>query len=123
MPPNVKFEIDDATQRWTWPDNTFDFVHIRFLTGAIKDWPALFREAYRCCKPGGYVESGEFAPRYYCDDGTANDETIELWNSVFEEAGKKLGHSFTVIEDNIQETGIRAAGFEDINAFAYKVSK
>ncbi|PKS06366.1 hypothetical protein jhhlp_007114 [Lomentospora prolificans] len=121
VPTNVKFEIDDASQPWTWPDNTFDFIHIRFLNGAIKDWPALFSEAYRCCKPGGYIESGEFDPRYYCDDGTAaNEPVIQQWNSVFEEGGKKLGLSFTVIEDNIQETGIRGAGFEDVEAFAYK---
>ncbi|EGU73214.1 hypothetical protein FOXB_16275 [Fusarium oxysporum f. sp. conglutinans Fo5176] len=107
VPPNVKFEIDDATQPWTWPEHTLDFVHIRFLNGAIKDWHALFREAYRCCKPGGYVESGEFDPRYYCDDGTADGvEVIETWNSVFEMGAQKLGYSFTVIEDNLQETGI-----------------
>ncbi|RMJ07835.1 hypothetical protein BHE90_015994 [Fusarium euwallaceae] len=121
VPPNVKFLVDDATQPWTWPDNSFDYVHIRFLNGALKDWPAIFREAYRVCKPGGYVESGEFDPRYYCDDGTAEDEdTIKVWNSVFEEGGKKLGHSFTVIEDGLQETGIREAGFEGIEAFPFK---
>ncbi|KAM0544534.1 hypothetical protein ACHAPJ_011751 [Fusarium lateritium] len=121
VPPNVKFEIDDATQPWTWPENTLDFVHIRFLNGAIKDWNALFREAYRCCKPGGFVESGEFDPRYYCDDGTAaSHEVIKTWNSVFELGGKKLGLSFTVIEDGIQETGIRNAGFEDVNVITYK---
>ncbi|KAM0417208.1 hypothetical protein ACHAPT_012785 [Fusarium lateritium] len=121
VPPNVKFLVDDATQPWTWPDNSFDYVHIRFLNGALKDWPALFREAYRVCKPGGYVESGEFDPRYYCDDGTADGEdAIKVWNSVFEEGGKKLGHSFTVIEDGIQETGIKDAGFTDIKAFPFK---
>lgn len=120
----MKFEIDDATQPWTWPENTFDFVHIRFLNGALKDWPALFREAYRCCTPGGFVESGEFDPRYYCDDGTAdNEDVIKLWNSVFEEGGKKLGHSFTVIEGDTQEKGIKEAGFEDVNVFSYKVSR
>ncbi|KAF4121346.1 Methyltransferase domain, partial [Geosmithia morbida] len=123
VPPNVKFELDDATQPWTWPDNEFDFVHMRFLNGAIRDWPALFREAFRCCKPGGYIESGEFDPRYYCDDGTADDnETIKTWNRVFEEGEKRLGNSFTVIEGDTQDAGIRDAGFEDVNVKVYKVT-
>jgi len=87
----------------------------------VRDWPSLFREAYRCCKPGGYIESGEFDPRYFCDDGTADgEETIKIWNSVFEDGGKKLGYSFTVIDDDIQEAGIRDVGFEDIHTATYK---
>jgi len=42
VPPNLKFEIDDATRPWSWDDNRFGFVHMRYLTGAISDWPALF---------------------------------------------------------------------------------
>jgi len=123
VPPNVRFDIDDCTKPWTWPDNTFDFVHIRFMTGAIKDWAALVREAYRCCKPGGWIESGEFDPRFFCDDGTAdNEDAMRMWNSVFEEGGKVIGNSFTVIEENIQDTEIRAAGFENVEAKNFKVS-
>lgn len=123
MPPNVRFELDDATKTWTWDSDHFDFVHMRFLNGAIKDWPALFGEAFRCCKRGGYVESGEFDPRYYCDDGTADaHDTIKTWNSVFEEGGRVLGNSFTIVDGDTQEAGMKGAGFEDVNVTVYKVS-
>jgi hypothetical protein len=47
VPPNVKFEIDDAQSEWTWSDNWFDFVHLRCLMGSIKDWPSLYSQAFR----------------------------------------------------------------------------
>ena len=56
VPPNCIFEIDDATLEWTWPRNHFDFVYIREMFGSVVDWPGLLREAYKCTKPGGYVE-------------------------------------------------------------------
>lgn len=45
VPPNVIFEIDDLTQEWTYPNNFFDFIHVRTLGGAIKDWVAFLKEA------------------------------------------------------------------------------
>lgn len=47
VPPNVKFEIDDAQDEWTWPDNHFDFIHMRCLMGSMKDWPYLYSQAFR----------------------------------------------------------------------------
>lgn len=47
--------MDDCSQPWTFSENSLDFVHIRYLAGSIQDWPALFREAYRCTKPGGWI--------------------------------------------------------------------
>lgn len=56
VPPNVKFQLEDCNQEWTWPDNTFDFVNLRYLVGVVDDWYALFHNAYRVTKPGAYVE-------------------------------------------------------------------
>ena len=57
VPPNVKFEIDDCNQEWTWPDNSFDFVHVRMMFGAVEDWYQLHRQAFRTLKPGGTLLS------------------------------------------------------------------
>lgn len=54
-----KFELDDAEQPWTFSPNKFDLVHIRNLAQAISDWPRLLAEAFRCTKPGGYIELSE----------------------------------------------------------------
>ena len=50
-------EIDDFTQEWTFEPNSFDYVHMRFLIGSVTDWDALFAQAFRVLKPGGWVES------------------------------------------------------------------
>ena len=51
VPPNVRFEIDNAEDEWMFGENTFDFIHIRTLLGSIKDWDRLYRQAYRALKP------------------------------------------------------------------------
>ncbi|KAH8675191.1 S-adenosyl-L-methionine-dependent methyltransferase [Ilyonectria robusta] len=122
VPPNVKFELEDATKSWTWPENTFDFIHMRYLFGAIADWNALYEEAYLRCKPGGWVQSCEIDPPFYSDDGTADDETaMQTWNELVREGGKKFGRTFCVVEEGLQVPGIKAAGFVDIQEANYKV--
>ncbi|CAG7558059.1 unnamed protein product [Fusarium equiseti] len=121
VPPNVKFEIDDATLRWTWDNNTFDFIHIRYLFGAIKDWTSLFKEAYRCCAKDGWIQSAEADVHIRSDDGTTDDlDVLKLWAKLFTEGGKLLGNSFFVQEDDLQEKGIHEAGFTDIKSIEYK---
>jgi ubiquinone/menaquinone biosynthesis C-methylase UbiE len=107
---------------WTWEDGTFDFVHIRYLTGAIPDWPALFAQAFRTCKPGGWTESCECDVEFRSDDGTTNNvPVLEIWNKLFSEGGKKFGRSFTVLKDNLQWKGMEAAGFVNMQVKSFKV--
>ncbi|CAO3685998.1 unnamed protein product [Rhizopus stolonifer] len=51
-----------------YPDNTFDFVHMRLLVYALREeeWPVAIKEAIRVVKPGGMlqlVESGLVLPK------------------------------------------------------------
>ncbi|RTE84495.1 hypothetical protein BHE90_000860 [Fusarium euwallaceae] len=120
VPPNVKFEVDDATESWTWGDNHFDFIHIRYLFGAITDWHALFKEAYRCCAPGGWVESAEADVRLLSDDGTDELEPVlKVCDKMYEEGGKAMGRPFFVGE--LQVEGMKEAGFVDIKTVDYKM--
>jgi hypothetical protein len=47
VPPNVRFEIDDAESPWTWSPNFFDLIHMRTMTGCIRDFDKLFEQAFR----------------------------------------------------------------------------
>ncbi|RBR19844.1 uncharacterized protein FIESC28_05450 [Fusarium coffeatum] len=122
VPPNVHFEVADATLQWPWKDDYFDFVHVRYLFGAIHDWPALFCEAYRCCAPGGWVQSCEADVRFHCDDGTTDSEpALKTWGDLFEQSGIETGRPFFLQRETIQERSIAEAGFTDIRTFDYKV--
>ncbi|KAK4184084.1 Demethylmenaquinone methyltransferase [Podospora australis] len=115
VPPNLSFEIDDANQEWTFKDNTFDYIHLRAMFGSIADWGAFYREAFRCCKPGGYLEDHSNSVKFDSDDGSVTpDSPMGQWTKVFWEGGRKFGRSFRVVEDSLQEKGMREAGFVDI---------
>lgn len=46
-PDNVEFMMDDAEQDWTFPESSFDFIHIRTLGGSLSDWPRLMGQCYK----------------------------------------------------------------------------
>jgi ubiquinone/menaquinone biosynthesis C-methylase UbiE len=122
VPPNVKFELDDANQPWTWEDNTFDYVHMRCLFGSIVDWSALYKEAFRCCKPGGYFEDYENSISMQSSDGSVTPGSpMDQWTKVFWAGGDKFGRTFRVFEDDIQKKCMEEAGFVDVVVFDIKV--
>ncbi|KAL2177344.1 S-adenosyl-L-methionine-dependent methyltransferase [Thermothelomyces heterothallicus CBS 202.75] len=122
VPPNVFFEMEDATQAWTFAENSFDFVHMRYLYGSIADWNQLFREAYRVVKPGGYIETFEADSAFCSDDGTIKEgSAMDQWSKVFEEGGRKFGRTFMPVSDNVQRTGLEAAGFVNLVQHDFKV--
>lgn len=47
IPPNCRFEVDDINKEWTFPENKFDFIHIRYMTGTVPDWTELLKKAQR----------------------------------------------------------------------------
>ncbi|KAI8710909.1 hypothetical protein NCS52_01519600 [Fusarium sp. LHS14.1] len=113
--PNLRFELDDCTQRWSFDDSDFDFIHMRNLVGSIKDWPHLFQEAFRCTSPGGFTESHEHSFIFQSDNGSIEPKSaLERMGDVFKEAGVKSGYSFAVVDESIQRKGMEEAGFIDV---------
>ncbi|KAF1815802.1 S-adenosyl-L-methionine-dependent methyltransferase [Eremomyces bilateralis CBS 781.70] len=85
VPPNVRFEIDDIEQEWIYSEG-FDYIHMRMMGGALKDWPKLLRQAFKFTKPGGWVEFMDFtmtfnkaSPSGHFERGCPVDKwTVEL---------------------------------------------
>ncbi|KAG9498600.1 hypothetical protein J7337_009408 [Fusarium musae] len=113
---------EDCTQEWTFAPNSQDYIHFRWLVGSIVDWDQLFKEAYRCLKPGGYIESHEALSRMDCDDGSITEKSaMHQWGKFFVEGGQKIGRSFTIVEDGVQRSAMEKAGFVKIEERDFKV--
>ncbi|KAJ4265099.1 hypothetical protein NW762_005345 [Fusarium torreyae] len=117
VPPNVKFEVEDATQDWTFPSDKFDFIHARTLAGAIQDWPALLTQCYDHCKPGGQVEISEGRANFFCDDDSLKEDmATHKWLMEFRRLSTPMGFDIAPkLPDMLKE-----AGFEDVD-FVQKV--
>jgi SAM-dependent methyltransferase len=119
VPPNCHFEIDDVTMEWTFPENHFDFVHVRELFGCVPDWDFFFQQAYEHTKPGGWIEVVEHSVQPIADDDSMGpDHFYHLWGKTVVECGEKWGKGFTIWEES-KERMIRA-GYVDVVEVAYK---
>ncbi|KAI5926929.1 S-adenosyl-L-methionine-dependent methyltransferase [Camillea tinctor] len=122
VPANLRFEMDDCTQSWTFARSSFDFVHVRYLFGSVVDWEALYAEAFRAVRPGGWVEAVEAATRVDSDDGSVvPGMALHDFGPLFHEAGRKTRRSTSVVEDGVVGRAFRAAGFVDVVERRFKV--
>jgi ubiquinone/menaquinone biosynthesis C-methylase UbiE len=57
-PENVKFELLNVLDGLPYPDNSFDFIHMRLLIAALRsnEWPIVLTEIRRVLKPGGLLQ-------------------------------------------------------------------
>ncbi|KAL0929393.1 uncharacterized protein CTRU02_215559 [Colletotrichum truncatum] len=122
VPPNVLFEIDDFNEPWTFQPNSFDYIHMRFLTGSIKDWEYIMKQAFDCLKPGGILESSEPSFLVESSDGTVNEESAwSGWYNIFERYGSTSGQTFSVVPQNVQVNAMNQAGFQNLEVFECEI--
>ena len=83
----------------------------------------MYKEAYRCLKPGGWIEhmdsSGGATSK---DNSVAEDSALKQWGKIWEEAGRRIGGPVDIVTANLQEEGMKAAGFVNITKKDYLVS-
>lgn len=115
-------EIEDCSSEWTFPEETFDYIHARWLIGSISDWTALYKEAYRALKPGGWFETHEPSAEVTSEDGTVTPDTaLAQWEPIFIAGGEALGRTFDLYRHGIQRKSLEEAGFVDIQEVDLKV--
>jgi hypothetical protein len=92
VPPNVKFEVDDCEEPWTF-QTPFDFIHVRYMAAALKDWPALARQCYLHTAPGGWVEFQDFDLVYHAEDGSMGEDlAVYDWVHTLLNAARDFGN-------------------------------
>ncbi|KAK1593813.1 TAM domain methyltransferase [Colletotrichum navitas] len=110
VPPNVHFLVDDAEVEWVYPDDSFDYIHMRHMAAFFKDWPKVLSQAYRVLKPGGWIEFQDLCWRMACDDGTmAPDYSPAKMISFIEEGMATWG--FELLSAERLPERLKAAGF------------
>ncbi|EXF85550.1 TAM domain methyltransferase [Colletotrichum fioriniae PJ7] len=109
VPPNVHFIVDDVEADWLYPDDSIDYIHVRNMAPAIKDWPRLLSQAYKALKPGGWIEVQDMVWAFACDDGTVGpDYTPKKTMDLLKEALDKFGVDIDVADkfaDRIESAG------------------
>ncbi|CCX33335.1 S-adenosyl-L-methionine-dependent methyltransferase [Pyronema domesticum] len=120
VPPNCRFEVDDADLEWTFKKESFDFIHSRNLIPGIGDWQKLVRQMYDACTPGGFVEIGELGATLHSDDGTMSKTNgLKIHMDLCREAMIKIGRPFPESEQWIRDLLINA-GFVDVRTESFK---
>ncbi|KAL5627009.1 hypothetical protein FOBRF1_001352 [Fusarium oxysporum] len=115
VPPNVKFVIDDCLLDWTWPEDHFDFIHIRAMYGSVPDWVDLYSKAYTHLAPGGWIQDLEMDVKLQSDHvKLPPDHVFNVWADAFYRAGQKMGRSFDICKGHTMRDNLKAAGFVDI---------
>ncbi|KAG9238025.1 S-adenosyl-L-methionine-dependent methyltransferase [Amylocarpus encephaloides] len=111
-PPNVKFQIDDAEDLWTY-SHKFDFIYSRVLMGSLQNWVQYFMQAFENLTPGGYIETTDVCFPIRSDDGTLKpDSALAQWSDLILEASAKIGRAINSAE--LYHGQMQEAGFVDI---------
>ncbi|GAP86434.1 putative methyltransferase domain-containing protein [Rosellinia necatrix] len=122
VPQNVYWEIDDAELEWERAPDFYDLVHLRDLTGAFSDWDAIYQSAFRCLKPGGWVEVLDFDDKKGLHDLFAYFDTdsrlYELARDL-QEASILSGRSRGV--GHLEPRLLVNAGYVDVNITEYSI--
>ncbi|WEW57499.1 hypothetical protein PRK78_002966 [Emydomyces testavorans] len=120
LPRNCSFVIDDACEKWCYPLNHFDLVHIRQLYGSVADWPDLYSSIYSHLKPGGWVDQQEMSVEFKSDDGSLpDDHPLRRWSRYMLQAGEISGKTFKIVDQ--ARDHLANAGFVNVTERRHKV--
>ncbi|KAE8419823.1 S-adenosyl-L-methionine-dependent methyltransferase [Aspergillus pseudocaelatus] len=117
VPPKARFLVDDFEDDWIYQDQ-FDFIHGRYLAGAVKDWRRLMTQAYKYTKPGGWVEFQDWNVNVYSEDDSIKGTSVEKYYSVVCGSFTKAG--FIISPGPHLGEWLQEAGFEEVHVQKYR---
>jgi SAM-dependent methyltransferase len=123
VPPNVEFQIDDATMDWTFETESFDFIHIRYLQGTIDDWDKFYSQVYKFLKPGGWFQHMEPDLQMYSQNPEVHvddDHIYTRWARIFNQVGKKTNRTFDFSDRKLEKLA-ESANFTNVTFQTHKI--
>lgn len=122
VPPNLRFEIADADEDWSFRPGTFDLIHTRAMNDlTLKDWAHYYREAFKALKPGGWVEAQECECKRSTDDNTIPpDGHMAIWEKEWGLGMSKIGLTGHCNPDLVMQQ-MRNAGFINVTLKNFKI--
>ncbi|OLN81082.1 Trans-aconitate 2-methyltransferase 12 [Colletotrichum chlorophyti] len=113
VPPNVKFEIDDLEEEWTY-SQPFDYIHSRMMTGSVNDWKIYLEKCFNHLKPGGYIELQEIDLFPRSDDGTyREDSALAKAVKLVYDASVIFGRPYQEVPSLVND--LKEVGFIDVS--------
>jgi hypothetical protein len=111
--PNVQFQLDDAEDEWTYHE-PFDLIHIRGLSGAFRDWDAVYKQSFKHLKAGGYIEVAESDPA--ADVTTFPTASPDSYFNILIAAMRNIADAagFPRARDNLRPSAFTSVGFVDV---------
>ncbi|OCK79493.1 methyltransferase [Lepidopterella palustris CBS 459.81] len=120
--PNCRFLVDDLEAEWAYPSHQhFDYIHQRSMAGSIKDWGALYSQAFENLVPGGWFEIQEFDVWFHSQhpDGLAEDSAVMRWQKLIDDASVQIGKRLNCAAE--LNTRLEKSEFEDVRCQVIKV--
>ncbi|KAI3545022.1 hypothetical protein CSPX01_05228 [Colletotrichum filicis] len=140
VPPNVRFEIDDIEEEWTYSE-PFNYIHSRFMNASVANWKEYLKKCYESVifqqypltsrigrltglglsniAPGGYLELLENQVDPVSDDNTLpKDSSIHKYVNLIRSGSEKMGRVF--VDVSTLKSLVVGAGFVDVELRIFK---
>jgi SAM-dependent methyltransferase len=120
---NAHFQVMDATTPLDFPDDHFDLVNARFISGFMlrDDWRPVVKEFARVCRPGGTIRLVELEGW-----GISNSFALEKLNHLSTRAAYQTGRALSPYPQTASNgitamlaTFLREAGCQEIQMKAH----
>ncbi|RPA83031.1 S-adenosyl-L-methionine-dependent methyltransferase [Ascobolus immersus RN42] len=115
VPPNAQFELDNIESTWHMSSQNYDYIHIRNLSGSIRDWPALLQNIYDHLAPGGWLEiqEGAITEPFSVDGSYKKGGAYGRFNNLLRDSAVKSGKRLDIVPE--LPGWILATGFVDLH--------
>jgi hypothetical protein len=111
VPPNCRFEVDDAEDPWLY-SHKFDYIHFRAVSTCFRSHLNVIKSAYEHTRPGGYIELQDGFLPVQCPDDSLAGTQLEEWDRKIAAAAKALGKDWH--RSSKYKSYLEEAGFVDV---------